>query len=34
VPGDHGFRQGDDAAKERENIAFAADALVLWAKRR
>ncbi len=34
VPGDHGFAEGGDAAKEAENVAFAADALVLWARRR
>jgi predicted alpha/beta-hydrolase family hydrolase len=34
APGDHGFREGEDAAKEAENVARVADALVLWARRR
>lgn len=34
VPGDHTFKEGDDAAKQQENIELAAHALVVWAKRR
>lgn len=34
VPGDHGFKEGDDAAKEQENVALVAHALAVWAKRR
>jgi predicted alpha/beta-hydrolase family hydrolase len=34
VPGDHGLREGDDAAREKENVALAAHALSVWAKRR
>lgn len=34
VPGDHTFKEGDDAAKEKENIELAAHALAVWAKRR
>jgi predicted alpha/beta-hydrolase family hydrolase len=34
VPGDHGFKEGDDAAREQENVALAAHALAVWAKRR
>jgi predicted alpha/beta-hydrolase family hydrolase len=34
VPGDHALREGDDALKEQENVALAAHALVVWAKRR
>ncbi len=34
VPGDHGLKEGDDAAKEQENVALAAHALAVWAKRR
>lgn len=34
VPGDHGLKEGDDAAREQENVALAAQALAVWAKRR
>jgi predicted alpha/beta-hydrolase family hydrolase len=34
VPGDHGFKEGDDTAREQENVALAAHALAVWAKRR
>jgi predicted alpha/beta-hydrolase family hydrolase len=34
VPGDHGLKEGDDAAREQENVALAAHALAVWAKRR
>jgi predicted alpha/beta-hydrolase family hydrolase len=34
VPGDHGMKEGDDASKEQENVALAAHALAVWAKRR
>jgi len=34
VPGDHSFKEGDDAAKAAANVRFAAQALVSWARRR
>ena len=34
VPGDHGMKEGDDTSKEQENVALAAHALAIWAKRR
>jgi predicted alpha/beta-hydrolase family hydrolase len=34
VPGDHGMKEGDDATREQENVALAAHALAVWAKRR
>ncbi|MFI5402886.1 MAG: alpha/beta family hydrolase [Planctomycetota bacterium] len=34
VPGDHSLKEGDDALKEQENVALAAHALAVWAKRR
>lgn len=34
VPGDHGLAEGDDAAKKEENVALAAHAVAVWAKRR
>jgi len=34
VPGDHGLKEGDDAEKEQENVALAAHAFTVWAKRR
>lgn len=34
VPGDHSLKEGDDEAKLQENVALAAHALAVWAKRR
>ncbi len=34
VPGDHGLKEGEDTAREQENVALAAHALAVWAKRR
>jgi uncharacterized protein len=34
VPGDHALKEGEDEAKLQENIALAAHALAVWAKRR
>jgi hypothetical protein len=34
VPGDHSLKEGDDKGKLEENVALAAHALAVWAKRR
>jgi predicted alpha/beta-hydrolase family hydrolase len=34
VPGDHSLKEGEDEAKVQENVALAAHALAVWAKRR
>lgn len=34
VPGDHGMKEGGDAAREKENVELSAHALAIWAKRR
>ncbi|MCK6461815.1 MAG: hypothetical protein L6Q95_18195 [Planctomycetes bacterium] len=34
VPGDHSLKEGEDDAKREENVALAAHALAVWAKRR
>ncbi|MGQ0612839.1 MAG: alpha/beta fold hydrolase [Planctomycetaceae bacterium] len=34
VPGDHSFKEGEDAAKAAANVRFAAQALASWARRR